>query len=83
MAKNHLSEIGMIGVQEKSISPLSRRKFLGIGAAASGLIMVAAACSKSDDTPTMSTGVDLGSGDIGKDSTVLYANLGGQRTINE
>jgi len=65
MAKNPLSEIGMIGVQEKSISPLSRRKFLGIGAAASGLIMVAAACSKSDDTPTMSTGVDLGSGDIG------------------
>lgn len=65
MAKNHLSEIGMIGVHEKSISQLSRRKFLGMGAAASGLIMVAAACSKSDDTPTKSMSVELGSGDIG------------------
>ena len=65
MAKIHPSEKEMIGAIENNIAHLSRRKFLGYGAAASGLIMVAASCKKNDDPPSKGSGVDLGSGDIG------------------
>ncbi len=47
---------------EKSGLPsVSRRKFLSYAGAASGLVLVGAACKKKNDTQ----GVDLGSGDIG------------------
>ena len=48
MTKIHPSEKEMIGANENSIAQLSRRKFLGYSATASGLIMVAAACKKKD-----------------------------------
>ena len=45
---------------------LSRRKFLGVGAAAAVLAVGISACDKDDDDNNMpQDGVDLGSGDIG------------------
>ncbi len=44
---------------------LSRRRFLGYGAAAAALVVGVAACDKNDDNNMPSTGIDLGSGDFG------------------
>ena len=45
---------------------LNRRKFLGYAGAASGIVVVASSCNKDDDMDSgNSTGIDLGSGDIG------------------
>jgi hypothetical protein len=53
------------GIPEQT-GRLNRRKFLGYAGAASGIIVVASACNKDDDMDTgNSTGIDLGSGDIG------------------
>lgn len=49
---------------DKAASQLSRRKFLNYTGATSGLVLLAAACKK-DDNSSMSTGVNLGSGDVG------------------
>lgn len=46
------------------LTQLSRRKFLGRAAAASGIIVLASSCDKDDDMNN-SDGVNLGSGDIG------------------
>lgn len=48
---------------ERIVQPFSRRRFLGYVGATSALLVTAASCKK-DDTPG-STGVDLGSGDVG------------------
>lgn len=45
---------------------LSRRRFLGFGAAAAAVVVGVTACSKDDDNNNMpSDGIDLGSGDFG------------------
>ena len=45
---------------------VSRRRFLGYGAAAAALVVGVAACKKDDNDNNMpSTGIDLGSGDFG------------------
>jgi hypothetical protein len=44
---------------------LSRRRFLGYGAAAAALVVGVAACNKDDNDNMPSTGIDLGSGDFG------------------
>jgi len=44
---------------------LSRRRFLGYGAAAAALVAGVAACNKDDNDNMPSTGIDLGSGDFG------------------
>jgi hypothetical protein len=51
-------------LSEANIKNVSRRNFLGYIGGASALLFTAAACKK-DDTPSMSSGTDLGSGDIG------------------
>lgn len=51
-------------VQEGLMRSVSRRKFFGYLGASSAFLAVAASCSKSSTT-TPSTGVNLGSGDIG------------------
>jgi hypothetical protein len=52
------------GPSEKTA--LSRRKFLGIGAAATFLVVGVTACDKDDDNNQMpQDGIDLGSGDFG------------------
>lgn len=43
---------------------LSRRRFLGYGAAAAAIVVGVSACNK-DDNDMPSTGIDLGSGDFG------------------
>ena len=48
---------------ERIVQPFSRRKFLGYVGATSALLATAASCKK--DTVVSSTGVDLGSGDVG------------------
>ncbi len=48
----------------KAASPFSRRKFLNYAGATSGLVLIASACKK-DDNSSMNTGVNLGSGDVG------------------
>ncbi len=55
---------------EAHIAQLSRRKFLGYAGAATGLMVVATACSKeqvmdTNGTQNATAGVDLGSGDVG------------------
>jgi hypothetical protein len=44
---------------------VSRRRFLGYGAAAAALVVGVAACNKDDNDNMPSTGIDLGSGDFG------------------
>jgi hypothetical protein len=44
---------------------VSRRRFLGYGAAAAALVVGVAACSKDDNDNMPSSGIDLGSGDFG------------------
>jgi hypothetical protein len=48
---------------ERIIQPFSRRKFLGYVGATSALLATAASCKK--DSTSSSTGIDLGSGDVG------------------
>lgn len=47
---------------DTGVSHLSRRKFLNYAGASSGLLLLASACHKDDNT---NTGVNLGSGDVG------------------
>ncbi len=54
----------LLAAAEGNIKNLSRRNFLGYIGGASALLLTAAACKKSD-TPSSSTGVDLGSKDTG------------------
>jgi Ferritin-like domain len=61
MAKMSSSETERILAKE-AIAQVSRRKFLGYTAAASGVAMLAAACKKDNNN---GNGVDLGSGDPG------------------
>ena len=49
--------------EERVVQPFSRRKFLGYVGATSALLVTAASCKK--DPVVSSTGVDLGSGDVG------------------
>lgn len=49
---------------DKAASHLSRRKFLNYAGATSGLAVLASACKK-DDNSMNSSGVNLGSGDVG------------------
>jgi hypothetical protein len=44
---------------------VSRRRFLGYAGAAAALAMAVASCDKDDNNPGPSTGIDLGSGDVG------------------
>lgn len=68
-----LSETKQMEASEAHIAQLSRRKFLGYAGAATGLMVVATACSKEQVMDTNNTqngattaaGVDLGTGDIG------------------
>jgi hypothetical protein len=50
---------------QKSSEALSRRAFLGMAGAATGMMVLASSCSKNDDDNMMNNGVDLGSGDVG------------------
>lgn len=49
---------------QKSSEALSRRAFLGMAGAATGMMVLASSCDKNDDN-MMNNGVDLGSGDVG------------------
>ncbi|MCF1714064.1 ferritin-like domain-containing protein [Flavihumibacter sp. RY-1] len=49
---------------QKSSEALSRRAFLGMAGAATGIMVLASSCDKNDDN-MMNNGVDLGSGDVG------------------
>ena len=49
---------------QKFSEALSRRAFLGMAGAATGIMVLASSCDKNDDN-MMSNGVDLGSGDVG------------------
>src|SRR3954469_2358122 len=52
--------------QDRTVSYVSRRKFLNYAGGASGLVLFAAGCKKDDGNITGgSDGVDLGSGDTG------------------
>lgn len=65
MTKNAASTKNKIVVEhDRGAGSLSRRKFLNYAGAASGLVLLAAACEKDDNTG-MDNGVDLGSGDVG------------------
>lgn len=55
----------LLAAAESNIKNVSRRNFLGYLGGASALLLTAAACKKSDSNNTSSTGVDLGSKDIG------------------
>ncbi|GAB2670364.1 hypothetical protein GCM10027036_24920 [Flavihumibacter cheonanensis] len=50
---------------QKSSEALSRRAFLGMAGAATGMMVLASSCSKNDDDNMMNNGVDLGNGDVG------------------
>ncbi|GAC1425417.1 MAG: hypothetical protein NVSMB7_01790 [Chitinophagaceae bacterium] len=65
MIKKNLLENRLVETTKGNMQGLSRRKFLGYTGLASGLIIVAASCSKNNNPSTPSTGVNLGSGDIG------------------
>jgi hypothetical protein len=54
----------LVAAAEANIKNVSRRNFLGYIGGASALLLTAAACKK-DDTPSMNSGIDLGSGDPG------------------
>lgn len=59
-----LSEQTATGNNDSNIEQVSRRKFLRFaGASSAGVMLLAAACKK--DNNSISTGVDLGSGDTG------------------
>jgi hypothetical protein len=64
-----LSERELMDASEKNIARLSRRKFLGYAGAATGLMVVASACSKDpvmeNNRNSVDGEVDLGTGDIG------------------
>lgn len=60
MAKMSPSEVMLAN---DNLTQVSRRNFLGYGAAASGVALILAACNK--DNNNSSSGVDLGSGDPG------------------
>ena len=67
-----LSETNQVEANEAHIAQLSRRKFLGYASAATGIMVVASACSKeqtmdttNSTTVTADGTVDLGTGDVG------------------
>ncbi len=71
---NILSETKQVEASDAHIAQLSRRKFLGYASAATGIMVVASACSKEqtmdanstqNGTVTADGTVDLGTGDIG------------------
>ena len=67
MPTKNLSETRIELLNESTISPVSRRRFLGYLGAGSALlatVAVASSCKKDDPAPNNS-GVDLGSGDVG------------------
>jgi hypothetical protein len=64
MSKIIESGNGFVLPDDKSRASVSRRKFLGYGAAASALVIGIAACNK-DDNNMPSNGINLGSGDTG------------------
>jgi hypothetical protein len=55
----------IVQLTESTKSGVSRRRFLGYVGATSALLATAASCKKSDGGSTNSSGVNLGSGDIG------------------
>lgn len=65
MSTKNLSENGQDLLNERAISAVSRRKFLGYVGAGSAFLATAsiAACNKNDNNSN--GGVDLGSGDVG------------------
>ncbi|MET0465862.1 MAG: ferritin-like domain-containing protein [Chitinophagaceae bacterium] len=64
MSKIIESGNGFVLPDDKVQQSVSRRKFLGYGAAASALVIGIAACNKDDDNMP-SNGINLGSGDAG------------------
>ncbi|MBO9659107.1 MAG: ferritin-like domain-containing protein [Chitinophagaceae bacterium] len=64
MSKIIESGNGFVLPDDKARQSVSRRKFLGYGAAASALVIGIAACNKDDDNMP-SNGINLGSGDTG------------------
>ena len=64
MSKIIESGNGFVLPDDKTQQSVSRRKFLGYGAAASALVIGIAACNK-DDNNMPSNGINLGSGDTG------------------
>ena len=64
MPTKNASEIDLVVIAEKTNQQLSRRNFLGYIGGASALLLTAAACKKTE-TASVSTGIDLGKGDIG------------------
>jgi hypothetical protein len=64
MSKIIESGKGFVLPDDKAQQSVSRRKFLGYGAAASALVIGIAACNKDDDNMP-SNGINLGSGDTG------------------
>ncbi|MCG2617421.1 ferritin-like domain-containing protein [Terrimonas sp. NA20] len=64
MSKIIESGKGFVLPDDKVQQSVSRRKFLGYGAAASALVIGIAACNKDDDNMP-SNGINLGSGDAG------------------
>jgi hypothetical protein len=64
MSKIIESGNGFVLPDDKTQQSVSRRKFLGYGAAASALVIGIAACNKDDDNMP-SNGINLGSGDTG------------------
>lgn len=65
MTKNSALENEALMEQDSGQSRLSRRKFFNLAGASTGMIVLAAACSKDDTPPNNNTGVNLGSGDVG------------------
>lgn len=61
MTKETALEREMLVDKDTGITPFSRRKFLGLAGAASGIVLLASSCNKDDNDE----GVNLGSGDIG------------------
>lgn len=65
MSKTSMLDQDAVAPKEQVQANFSRRKFLTYAGAASGIVLVAAACSKDDAPSSSGNGVDLGSGDIG------------------
>ena len=64
MPTKNLSDREPVAMAEATFKNVSRRNFLGYIGGASALLLTAAACKK-NDTPSMNSGLDLGSGDVG------------------
>lgn len=62
MTKETALERAMLVDKDTGVNPLSRRRFLGLAGAASGIVLLASSCNKDDDN---NDGVNLGSGDVG------------------